>query len=117
VEGQADIAVGEEPARTASGYRGYAVEAVDRVRFVKTAQQAGLSLRQIGEIIAVREQGEAPCAHVAALVDARLRDIEQRLVELRSLRRQLRELRERVKTLDAATSASEDVCSAVHRRR
>jgi DNA-binding transcriptional MerR regulator len=48
------------PARTDGGYRDYPVETADRVAFIRHAQSAGLTLRQIGEILAIRDDGHPP---------------------------------------------------------
>lgn len=89
-----------EPGRTEGGYRDYAPAAVDRVSFVKDAQAAGFTLAQIGEILTIRDRGEAPCGHVSTLVEKRLADVERRLVELRAVRSQLRDIAARSVELD-----------------
>lgn len=101
------------PGRTPGGYRDYPAEAADRVMFVRQAQAAGLTLRQIGEILAVRDGGQPPCRHVSDLVEQRLGEVEQRLSELRATRTQLRRLKERADGLDAADCSSSAICSAV----
>lgn len=88
-----------EPARTAGGYRDYPPRMVDRVRFVKDAQAAGLILAQIREVLAIRDDGLAPCPHVATLVEQRLADVEQRMRELETVQRQLRAIAERASEL------------------
>ncbi len=89
-----------EPARTEGGYRDYSDATVGRVVFIKDAQAAGFTLSQIGEILAIRDQGEAPCGHVSTLVEQRLADVEQRLAELRGVRAQLRDIAARSIELD-----------------
>jgi MerR family copper efflux transcriptional regulator len=90
------------PERTRSGYRDYPSDAAGRVAFIRDAQKAGLTLRQIGQILAIRDDGEPPCQHVGQLVDRRLREVEQRIAELRQTRTQLRELARRTRELDPA---------------
>lgn len=102
-----------EPVRTAGGYRDYPTEAVDRVAFVRHAQAAGLALRQIREVLAVRDGGQPPCRHAAALVDERLTDVEGRLAELERTRATLRDLRRRLAELDPADCDAAAVCSAM----
>lgn len=102
-----------EPGRTAGGYRDYGPEAPTRVAFVRQAQAAGLTLRQIGKVLAVRDGGAAPCGHVSEFVDTRLAEVEQRLRELRGVRRQLLELRARLETLDPADCTPDSICAAV----
>ncbi len=101
------------PERTAGGYRDYRPQAVDRVGFIRHAQRAGLTLRQIGEILAVRDGGQAPCRHVAELVEQRLAEVDERLRELRHTRDQLRRLQQRVATLEPGDCPPSTVCVAV----
>ena len=101
------------PDRTPGGYRDYPAGAADRVAFIRQAQGGGLTLRQIREIIAVREEGHAPCEHTAGLVDRRLEEVEQRLRELSQTRTALRELRRRLSALDPAECDPAFVCSAI----
>lgn len=88
------------PDRTEGGYRDYGPTAVSRVSFIKDAQAAGFTLAQIGEILAIRDQGDAPCGHVGTLVEKRLADVEQRLAELRAVQAQLRDIASRSSRLD-----------------
>jgi DNA-binding transcriptional MerR regulator len=41
------------PERTATGYRQYPKEAIERLRFIKSVQRLGLRLREIGELLAI----------------------------------------------------------------
>ncbi len=81
--------------------------------FIRHAQAAGLTLRQIGEIVAIRDGGQAPCGHTAHLVDERLTDVEARLRELDQTRTALRALRRRLRALDPADCDPASVCSAI----
>ncbi len=102
-----------EPARTAGGYRDYPTEAVGRVTFIRQAQAAGLTLAQIREILAVRDDGHQPCEHVALLVGERLQEVDRRLEELQGTRRELLALRERLEELDPADCGAGTVCAAI----
>lgn len=103
----------QEPQRTRSRYRDYSMEAVDRVMFIRHAQAADLTLRQIGEIIAIRADGQAPCAHTADLVSERLSEVEQRLRDLNATRAALLRLRNGLAELDPADCDPKAVCSAI----
>lgn len=78
-----------EPERTASGYRVYAEDDVERLKFIKSAQRLGLALDEVREILALRERGEAPCNYVRGLISEEVADIDRRLEELRGLRQEL----------------------------
>jgi DNA-binding transcriptional MerR regulator len=70
--------------RTASGYRVYGQDAVERLAFIGAAKHLGLPLDEIGELLAVWEAGA--CADVKAdlrpRIVARLDEAEQRVSEL-----------------------------------
>lgn len=104
-----------EPDRTPSGYRDYDADTVDRLAFIRHAQAAGLTLRQIREILEVRDGGHAPCRHVADLVAHRLDEVERRLDELQHTHEQLRQLKQRLDALDPADCAPSAICSAIPR--
>ena len=102
-----------EPARTTGGYRDYADDTIDIIVFIRHAQTAGLTLRQIKEVIAIRDDGRAPCRHAADLVGERLTDIDTRLRELEQTRTALDSLRRRLGALDPAECDPSVICSAM----
>ncbi|PSL01654.1 DNA-binding transcriptional MerR regulator [Haloactinopolyspora alba] len=91
-----------DPGRTPSGYRDYDRGTVDRVQFIRAAQTAGLTLRQIGQILSIRDGGTTPCSHVEQFVDQRLTEVERRIAELEQTRGRLLELARRARELDPA---------------
>jgi DNA-binding transcriptional MerR regulator len=78
-------------ARGANGYRDYDESAVDRLTFIHGAKQLDLSLPEIVELLDVLEAES--CTHVRETLrpklDARLRDVDQRLAVLTKLRARL----------------------------
>jgi MerR family transcriptional regulator, copper efflux regulator len=101
------------PARTTSGYRAYDHTALGRLEFVRAAQALGLTLGEIRQIIAFRDDGHAPCAHVTALVRRRAAELECRIAELQQLRGELQQLAERAATLDPKQCTPERVCHII----
>jgi DNA-binding transcriptional MerR regulator len=74
------------PARTASGYRTYRPDAVDRLRFIQGAQRLGLRLREINDLLAVRDTGTCPCEPAEVLLRRRLDEIDAEMTKLATLR-------------------------------
>ncbi len=105
-----------EPPRTASGYRDYPDGAAARLGFVHSAQAAGLTLAEIRDVIAIRDSGRPPCAHVATVIDRRLADVERRLRELRDTRALLRELARTAAGTDPATCDEASICRILGQR-
>ena len=82
------------PERTASGYRDYGAEDVERLSFVRTAQRLGLTLDEIREVIAFRDRGERPCGHVQAILRRQVVELGRRIEEMQQLREELSRLDE-----------------------
>jgi MerR family transcriptional regulator, copper efflux regulator len=78
-----------QPVRAESGYRMYDVGVLDELAFIRRAQTLGFSLADIGRIIAERRAGQNPCAAVREIVRSRLRELDERLAEMKRYRREL----------------------------
>jgi len=78
--------------RTASGYRLYPREAVDRVQLVKRALQLGFTLAELAEIFRAGDSGSAPCHRVLDLTQQKLRAIKQQIVALRNTQHYMQRL-------------------------
>ncbi len=102
------------PERTPSGYRDYPPGALDRVVFIRDAQTAGFTLRQIGQILDIRDGGEPPCEHVGQLISQRLDEVRGRIAELEQTRAHLRELARRTREVDPADCGG--YCNIIQRR-
>ena len=101
--------------REANGYRSYAQDALQRLRFVRHAQAAGLALREITQVLAIRSEGRAPCVHVRDLLHRHLNQIETRLAELRATRHGLQDLARRADAVDPAGCPEDIICSILGR--
>lgn len=102
-----------EPSRTASGYRDYPDDAVDRLAFIHAARAAGLTLAEIRTIISIRDDGDAPCAHVVGLLDAKASAVSRQLAQLEDLKVELDRLRERAAGVDPAGCDPRRVCDVL----
>lgn len=78
-----------DPGRTPSGYRIYSDDDLERLTFIKTAQRLGITLDEIREILALRDHNQRPCDYVRDVLHRQVDDIDERIAELRALRRQL----------------------------
>jgi Hg(II)-responsive transcriptional regulator len=74
-----------EPQRGSSGYRAYDPATVRLVRFIKRAQELGFTLREIEDLIELR-QSPRRGAEVRALAAAKVSDIDHRIRLLRAMR-------------------------------
>lgn len=99
-----------EPDRTASGYRDYDPSVVDRLQFIRAGQAVGLTLRELSQVLDIRDHGESPCRHVAELLNDRIFEVDQRISDLRALRSELVGLRQHADELDPAECSPPRIC-------
>lgn len=79
----------EQPARKSSGYRQYDPEAIARLRFIKQAQRLGFTLREIKELLALKLDPDATRKQVKDRAVAKIADIDQRIADLKRMKRAL----------------------------
>ncbi|MPZ45775.1 MAG: MerR family transcriptional regulator [Betaproteobacteria bacterium] len=78
--------------KTASGYRLYDDGALQRIRFIKTAQHCGFSISEIQELLKLKRSDAACCEDVRAIaIEKRLR-IESKLRALQAMSAALSDL-------------------------
>ncbi|WP_062210713.1 heavy metal-responsive transcriptional regulator [Demequina oxidasica] len=101
------------PGRTASGYRDYGDDAVDRLRFIRDAQASGLTLAEAGQILGMKDDGESTCQHTRALVDRHLADIDLQIASLLAAKGELTALSRRAASLDPANCNDPNACQVL----
>ncbi len=80
------------PPRRLSGYREYPPETTEVVRFIKRGQELGFTLREIKELLALREVPRARCSDVMALAQHKIDEIDGKINDLRAIRTALAKL-------------------------
>ncbi|OJX44798.1 MAG: hypothetical protein BGO78_07275 [Chloroflexi bacterium 44-23] len=80
------------PARKPNGYRDYDQADIERLRLVAGARRLDLSLDDIREILALRDQREAPCRTLLDRIQQKADEVAERIVVLQRLEAELRDL-------------------------
>jgi DNA-binding transcriptional MerR regulator len=111
-----DIGLVPPPARAPNGYRDYGPEAVERLRFVRDAQDSGLTLSEIASILELRGQGESTCHHVIELLERHLKDVDRRIESLKASRALYARLIVRARKLDPADCTDPGRCQTIAAR-
>ena len=76
--------------RSPSGYRLYAEADADRVRFIRRAQETGLTLDDIRDLLRVHQlRTPEACRRVAARLRSRVESIDRKVAELSAFRQEL----------------------------
>jgi MerR family mercuric resistance operon transcriptional regulator len=73
--------------RSDGNYRQYTEQALERLRFIRSAQATGFSLEDVRELLNLTDSDEAPCDDVVTLTKNRLDEVRHRLKELRHVER------------------------------
>ena len=107
------IGVMAEPPRTASGYRDYGDDALERLRFIRDAQATGLTLAEIQSILELKDSGARSCEHTRSLLQRHLDDIDAQIRLLQQARDELGRLAERASGLDPAACTDPNRCQVI----
>ena len=82
----------KKPARTRSGYRVYPPSAVGVVRFIKKTQEAGYTLAEIKQLLALHNKKGGNAAEVRTLAEAKIESINRRIESLEKMRGRLQKI-------------------------
>ena len=77
--------------RLDNGYRDYPPEVVTLVQYIRTAQQLGFTLAEIGDRLPAIWDAAEPGPALAQVLAAKLREIDDRIAALQALRQTLAE--------------------------
>jgi MerR family transcriptional regulator, mercuric resistance operon regulatory protein len=76
------IGLMSKPSRTASNYRSYGPEHVERLSFIRRAREIGFSIREIKELLVLAEPGRASFAEVQNLTTIHLGEVRAKIADL-----------------------------------
>jgi len=78
-----------EPPRSRSGYRIFSPGTVNRIRFIKQAQELGFSLKEIKALLDLRVTTEATTSDVRMRATEKIADIGEKIKHLQDMKRSL----------------------------
>ncbi len=83
----------KQPARPRNGgYRVYDDDVVERIRFIRQAQELGFSLREVSELLSLRADPAADCGDVRAQAVTKREEVDRKIERLQQIRAALDEL-------------------------
>lgn len=80
------------PPRTSGDHRRYGAEVIDRLRFIRGVQRLGLRLRDIRDLLEVRDTGQCSCEPAGPMLRRRLGEVDAEIAQLSMLRGELARL-------------------------
>lgn len=101
----------ERPPRTEGGFRLFQASDIQRIAFIRRAQQLGFSLPEIRELLVLQSGDGQACSHVRDLLRAKVGTVRERIRELGILEAQLaRSLRKCERELKVVAKCSRAGC-------
>ncbi len=82
----------QPPKPVGAGFRVYPEETVQRIRFIRQAQEIGFSLREIDELLSLRADPAADSSDVRERAIDKRNEVEQKIAHLRQIHAALEEL-------------------------
>jgi DNA-binding transcriptional MerR regulator/copper chaperone CopZ len=77
----------KQPVRPKNGgYRFYEDAVVERIRFIRQAQELGFSLREIMELLALRADPAADCGNVRVQAMSKRQEVDRKIIQLQHMR-------------------------------
>lgn len=101
--------------RTPKGYRLYNADAVTRLEFIRDAQTVGFTLDDIRTLLNL--DAGTSCKNVKSLIEHRLTEIDEKLVNLRRVRKALAGAMKRCQTSRKGCPVLTDLKSTRRRKR
>ncbi len=72
----------KQPSKPAHGYRNYPAETLNRIRFIRRAQELGFTLNEISHLL---ELEAIPCHDVMLLAETKLQSVQEKIRDLQRL--------------------------------
>jgi DNA-binding transcriptional MerR regulator len=69
--------------RTSGGFRLFGPESIERIQFIKQAQEIGFSLSEVASLVS---GGETECQRMRDLIEVKLEEVDERLLRMRTFR-------------------------------
>lgn len=80
------------PPRSASGYRQYPEDTVNRLRFINNAKELGFSLKEISSLLSLKITKRSKCKNVKKSAKEKMLEIEKKIQSLQRIHRALKNL-------------------------
>ena len=72
--------------RSSSGYRIYQKDSIQRIQFIKHAQEVGFSLKEISELLSLKVNPDGSCHMVQQIAAEKLKQLDERLESIERMK-------------------------------
>ena len=104
----------DRPPRTEGGFRLFSAQDIERIHFIRRAQQLGFSLPEIRALLVLRRDDGEACSHVLDLLRGKVTTVRNKIRELGVLEEQLtKSLRKCERQLKASGDSHKGCCPVI----
>ncbi len=96
-----------------NGYRLFARSDVDRLSFIRRAQNIGFTLSEIFEILSIAESGYSPCKRVRAILLQRIEENRTKLNEFTALQERMEKTLAQWQNLPDGSPGKQSICRLI----
>ena len=82
----------DAPERSEGNQRRYTKEGLDRLSFIRHSRDLGFSIENIRALLELSQHPENPCSDAHSIAVQHLKDVQDRIVRLRRLERELKRI-------------------------
>ncbi len=75
--------------RSDGGYRQYSSDTVKRLRFIQHAKDVGFTLKDIAELLALRQEPGTSCADIKLRATQKIEEVDRKIQDLKRIREAL----------------------------
>ena len=75
----------DAPLRSESGYRQYPLDTVKRVRFIQRAKDVGFTLKDIGELLDLRQVPGTSCTDIKLRATQKIEEVDLKIRDLKKI--------------------------------
>ena len=75
--------------RSGSNYRQYHPRSVEKLRFIRSAQSVGLTLKEVSRLLELIDADDSPCPDVEQMLESRIAAVREQIKQLKRIERQL----------------------------
>ena len=75
-------------------FRQYSKDYINQIRFIKRSQELGFTLNEVKELINLQVNKDSRCSDVLSKTEDKIREIDQKIKDLKKMKNSLKELAE-----------------------
>lgn len=78
--------------RKVGAFRNYPIEYVERIKFIKRAQELGFTLKETSELLTLKLTSKSKCSDVLLKTNKKILEIEKKIIDLKVMKASLENL-------------------------